>query len=133
MSPDIKQTDLRFRDRIGRRVRRAEALFGVMSRLAILVAVVVALSGTASLTRAGDDRDDEDDKVPRVGEIVPLQHLLERIDRDFGGHVLKVEIDDDGHEHGTTWVYKAKVLTSDGHVLELEYDAKDLELLEVDD
>lgn len=132
MYPAIEQPDFQSRDRLSQRGRRTGAR-SLVPRLAIRLALVFALVGPASMIRAGDDRADEGDGVPRAGEIAPLQHLLERIDRDFGGRVLKVEIDDEGHEHGRTWVYKAKVLTSDGHVLELEYDAKDLELLKVDD
>jgi len=67
-----------------------------------------------------------DDYPP--GDVVPLQQLFAEIHAEFPGRILEVELDDDD---GDKWIYEVKVLTPQGHVLKLEYDAVSLELLEV--
>lgn len=66
-----------------------------------------------------------DDDPPR--DVRPLQELFAEVHDEFSGRVLEVELDDEDD----SWVYEVKLLTSQGHVLKLEYDAFDLTLLEV--
>ena len=63
------------------------------------------------------------------GEIVPLSDALNVVNKAFGGEVIEVELED---EHGR-FVYEIKVLQNTGKVLEVELDAKSLEILEVED
>ena len=49
-----------------------------------------------------------------------------------GRVVLKVELDQEWRITGRIWVYEAKILTPEGDVLKVEYDARSLELIEVE-
>jgi uncharacterized membrane protein YkoI len=80
---------------------------------------------------ADDDRHDAQRAVDS-GEVVPLHRLLTRIHRDFNGRVLKVELEREYYEGNLKWIYEAKILTANGHVMELYYDAQALELLNVE-
>lgn len=66
-----------------------------------------------------------------AGQVVPLEKLIERIRRDYPGRILKVGIEHESHGGVPTWVYEVKILTPDGHVLKLEFDAGSMELLEL--
>ncbi|WP_447970242.1 PepSY domain-containing protein [Nitrospira sp. M1] len=60
-------------------------------------------------------------------EFAPIQQLLTRINQEFDGIILEIELeDDDAH-----WIYEVKLLTPQGNVLEVEYDAKSMDLLNV--
>ena len=100
----------------------------VLNRFVVVVALGLAV--TALAARADDDHHEARQAVA-AGEVVPLEHLLARIREDFGGQVLKVELDREDDESKVGWVYEAKVLTSEGSVLKLDYDAKSLELLKL--
>lgn len=101
--------------------------------LVISIVIMTALCTLAAVVpiEAGDDRHDVQ-RALAIGEVVPLQQLFERIRRDFGGRVLKVELEQENHEDNLRWIYEAKILTTNGHVLELYYDAQALELLDVE-
>jgi uncharacterized membrane protein YkoI len=66
-----------------------------------------------------------------AGQVVPLEQLIERIRRDFPGRILRVEVEYESHGGPPAWVYEVKILTPDGHVLKLEFDAGSMELLEL--
>lgn len=68
----------------------------------------------------------DDEEVPEA-DIVPLPELLVHVREQFQGRLLEVELDDE--DDG--WVYEIKLLSTQGNVLELEYDAGTMELLEV--
>lgn len=93
-----------------------------------VVAVVLGLAVTALAARADDDHHEARQAIA-AGDVVPLEHLLARIREDFGGRVLKVELEREDDDAKAKWVYEAKVLTPEGSVLKLDYDAKSLELL----
>jgi uncharacterized membrane protein YkoI len=95
-----------------------------------VVAVALGLAVTALAARADDDHHEVRQAVA-AGDIVPLEHLIARIREDFGGRVLKVELEREDDETKARWVYEAKVLTAEGSVLKLDYDAKTLELLKM--
>ncbi|MEG3619329.1 PepSY domain-containing protein [Magnetovibrio sp. PR-2] len=62
------------------------------------------------------------------GEIEPLAKALKVVDKEFGGEVIEVELED---EYGGL-IYEIKVLQKDGRVLEVELDAKTLKILDVE-
>ena len=73
---------------------------------------------------------DSDEAGPPPADVQPLDRLLARLRAEFPGRVLKVELeyeDDDG----AGWIYEIKLLTPQGHVLKLDYDARTLELREL--
>jgi uncharacterized membrane protein YkoI len=100
------------------------------SGIAVLIAAALALAIFGPPAGADDVRDNPRQSA-EVGEIVPLEQLLSRIRQDYGGRVLKVELEAEDREGGARWVYEAKVLTPEGSVLKLEYDATSMELLEI--
>jgi uncharacterized membrane protein YkoI len=97
-------------------------------RLAALL--LCALIAGAPLAQAWAD--DEDEKAAEAalarGDARPVHELLQRVRSKFAGSVLKVELEheDDGD---ALWVYEVKLLTLEGDVLELAYDAATLELI----
>ena len=90
-----------------------------------LVLLAVASGGGAA--RADDD--DAAESVLARGAVAPPAALFERIADDFGGQVLKLELE---HEEGDRiWVYEVKLLLADGQVIKVAYDAVTLEVLKV--
>jgi hypothetical protein len=47
-----------------------------------------------------------------------------------GIFILKVDLECKGHGTAAVWIYEAEILTPKGHVLELEYHTRTLDLLE---
>ena len=84
------------------------------------------------MSRAGEEEDEVVHRAIEAGEIAPLQALFAEIRREYQGRILKVELEQEWHGEDPIWVYEAKILTPRGHVLELEYDAKSLELIEIE-
>lgn len=63
--------------------------------------------------------------------IVGLERVLEQARQQFPGRIIKVELEDEDDTHsGST--YEVKILKHDGSVIEVEYDAKTLKVLEVE-
>jgi len=73
--------------------------------------------------------DEDGDETPPAG-LTPLALLLGHIRGQIPGNVLKVELERADHAGKQLWVYALKLLTPDGDVLKLRYDAKSLRLLE---
>ena len=83
---------------------------------------------------------DEDDQTRArqamlSGNVAPLIDLLKIVEADYEGEILKVELEDEdagkwGRQRGTVFfIYEIKVLTPNGNLVKLKYDAKSLELL----
>ncbi|MFU2488028.1 PepSY domain-containing protein [Thauera sp. WH-1] len=90
-----------------------------------LLAAVLAL-GLSGAAPAGDRGDHERARQAlESGEILPLRTVLERVERDFPGQLVEVELErDDGQ-----WLYEIKLIRSGGEILKLEVDARDGTLL----
>lgn len=90
---------------------------------AILAAVIMSLA-----TAMADDQDRAREDVA-AGRIVPLATVIERATARFGGTIIEAEYESDDDEHGEGGRRKARnryelrLLTSDGRILELDYDA----------
>lgn len=94
--------------------------------VAFLFGVVVAASPLA----ASDDDQERARAAAADGRILPLTAIIERALATFGGTVLDVEYEeDDDHEAGDEHHrargprYELKLMTADGRVLKLDYDA----------
>jgi len=93
--------------------------------IAALCAALLASTGIAG--HAGDDRDhDRARQALEAGEVLPLRNILERVERDYPGQVIDVELeryqDDRNNER---WVYKIKLLRDGGSLVKLKIDARD--------
>ncbi|MCE1172201.1 PepSY domain-containing protein [Azovibrio restrictus] len=93
------------------------------------LSVIVLLLGLVGLQPGPLLADEADHERARkalaAGEIMPLRQVLERVEKDYPGQVLEVELD---REHGQ-WIYEIKLLRPDGAVSKLELDARDGTLL----
>ena len=75
-----------------------------------------------------DDHDhDRARRALEKGEILALSEILKKSEQNYAGHLIEAELDD---EHGKL-VYKLVVLTANGRVLKLYYDARSGDLLEL--
>ena len=89
------------------------------------VALVAALTGNAVCADEPHDHD-RARRALEAGEIMPLSRILDRVERDYPGRVLEVELDRDDER----WLYEIKLLQDGGRVLKLKIDARDASLLE---
>lgn len=91
-----------------------------------LPAVVLLCCSTVG--HAGDDRDHDHDRARQAleaGQVLPLRTILERVEREYPGQVMDVELERE-HEGGRKlWIYKIKVLRSGGTLIKLKLDARD--------
>ena len=96
---------------------------GHRRRLGLVVLALVL--ACAMVARADDDHARA--KVARdAGEIVSLRAILDRVEAEFTGSPVEIELDDDDAGH---WIYKVKLLAPGGAIVKLEYDARDARLL----
>ncbi len=91
-----------------------------VSLIAVIVSSVVASVPSAVL--GGDEHDhDRARRAVEQGEVMPLQRILDNVERDHPGQVIEVELEqEDGR-----WIYEIKVLKAGGALVKLEIDARD--------
>jgi uncharacterized membrane protein YkoI len=114
-----------------------------MNRKRLFLAISVTL-GLAVLAGAGfvaaelwDDHQDHRKERSNAdlmqatadGSLVPLARILELTAQQVPGQVLKVEVEDDHGRH----IYEIKVLAANGRVRELKFDARNAQLIEIED
>jgi len=92
-----------------------------LRHLSLIAAVALT---TACLPFAGlADEEHDHDRARRAlerGEIMPLERILARVERDHPGQVVEVELE---REHGR-WIYEIKVLKPGGVLVKLKFDAR---------
>ena len=76
---------------------------------------------------ADDDHERALEALER-GEILPLTTILERVALEYPGQVLETEFDREWFRY----YYELTVLTNDGYLLEIEIDAENGEIIEVE-
>ncbi|MBC7952524.1 MAG: PepSY domain-containing protein [Rhodospirillaceae bacterium] len=86
----------------------------------LALAVLLALSTTA---HAGDH--DRARRAVQSGQVLPLKTILDKAMAEFPGDLIEAELED---EHGAL-VYEIKLISPEGNVIKLLYDAKDGHLL----
>jgi len=99
-------------------------------RALLLVALLAILFASPPTVVPADDDRDRARAAIAAGRILPLTTIAERATAQFGGTVLDAEYedgDDEGDEHGgqgtRRGLYRIKLLTADGRILKLAYDA----------
>ncbi|MCP5267905.1 MAG: PepSY domain-containing protein [Zoogloeaceae bacterium] len=93
-----------------------------IGRWPVRVAAVgcVALLFGSGLSLADGDHDRARQAL-ESGQILPLRTILERVEREYPGQVVDVELErDDGR-----WAYEIKVLRAGGALVKLKLDARD--------
>jgi uncharacterized membrane protein YkoI len=81
------------------------------------------LIGSASALADSDH--DRARRAVEEGRILPLRDILDRAQAAYPGELIEAELEG---EHGTP-VYEIKILTKDGRLIKLLYDASTGELL----
>lgn len=83
----------------------------------VLIALFFVL-GLGAATARADDHDRALEAL-RAGRILPIEAILDKVRMDFGGTILDVELEDEGD----SFVYEVKLITDDGRIMKLDYDA----------
>ncbi|HRQ57725.1 MAG TPA: PepSY domain-containing protein [Azoarcus taiwanensis] len=101
-----------------------------MQRCLKIRAVLLAGLCAATLAFSTVQADDDHERARRAleaGEVLSLRSVLEKVERDFPGEVIEVELEqEDGR-----WIYEIKLLRQGGGLLKLEIDARDATVLGV--
>lgn len=95
--------------------------------LAALLSSLVMLTGQVAASPPKDH--DLARQALEAGEILPLRSVLERIERDYPGEVMEVELE---REDGK-WAYEIKMIRRGGGIAKLKLNAKDASLIEIRD
>jgi len=87
-----------------------------------LLALCLVMGSGASM--ASEDHDRARQAV-EAGEVLPLRSILERVERDYPGQVVDVELERERESSQERWVYKIKLLRGGGALMKLKVDARD--------
>ncbi|MDR3438651.1 PepSY domain-containing protein [Telmatospirillum sp.] len=93
-----------------------------MKTIALAIVLASLLAGTPV---AADSDHDVARRALEAGQILPLRDILTRVGTAFPGQMIDTDLETEGGR----LVYEIKVLTSDGRVLKLLYDARTGEML----
>ena len=99
----------------------------VHAMLAMLLATasLAVLSLWPATSDAGDNDHELARQALRQGQVLPLRTVLDLVEQQYPGQVIKVEFDrEDGR-----FVYEIRLLQSDGKVVKLEIDASNGSLI----
>lgn len=98
-----------------------------LRRLALSFLTLLVL-GASPLLRAHDhDAHELAREALEQGRVLPLRVVLEKVERDYQGQVLKVEFEQEyGH-----YLYEIRLLQNDGRVVKLKVDAVDGRVLDI--
>ncbi len=90
--------------------------------LASLVILMALLMPGMRVSHAADNADhDRARQAVEAGEVLPLRSILERVEREYPGQVMEVELDREKGE----WVYEVKLLRKGGALMKLKLLARD--------
>lgn len=93
--------------------------------LPLALAAAVMVSPAVAQTQFDDH--ERARRMVRSGEIIPLRDVLFEMNKRFQGKMLEVELQNvDGR-----WLYDIRLLTPTGWIIDLFYDAKTKQLVEV--
>ena len=96
--------------------RKLRTLFVILS-----AGLLACSSGTGI---AGDDHD-RARRALEAGEILPLRAILDRVEREYPGQVIDVELERDHGNGAERWIYEVKILRTGGSLVKLSVDARD--------
>lgn len=103
---------------------RRRALHAVLAML-LATAGFAALSLWPATSDAGDNDHELARQALRQGQVLPLRTVLDQVEQQYQGQVIKVEFDrEDGR-----FVYEIRLLQNDGKVVKLEIDASNGSLI----
>ena len=92
----------------------------------LLIWMMLAMSGTG-VSNAADNSDHERARqAVEAGDVLPLRTILDRVEREYPGQVMEVELDREKGE----WVYEIKLLRKGGVLMKLKIHARDGTILD---
>lgn len=100
----------------------------MLNHVFIKASLISALLLAAPAAGVAKDLDRLRDAVKR-GDVLPLSVLQEKLRARYPGDIIRVELDEDDDR----FIYEFKVLQANGRLYEIEMDAKDGAILDVDD
>jgi uncharacterized membrane protein YkoI len=96
-------------------------------RLACVALFVLLGQLTVLQPARADDDHDRAREALRAGQVLPLNVVLERLQREHPGQVLDVELERD---RAGRWIYEIKLLQTGGRRVKLDVDAATGKLLQ---
>ncbi len=96
-------------------------------RTIVPLALALGILGAGGALHA-DERDHElAREALQQGQVIPLRQVLDKVEREYQGQVLKIEFErDDGR-----YVYEIRLLQKDGRMAKLKVDAVDGRVLKI--
>jgi uncharacterized membrane protein YkoI len=87
----------------------------------LLLGIMLVLS-VMGASYAADNADHERARqAAEAGDVLPLRTILDRVEREYPGQVMEVELDREKGE----WVYEIKLLRKGGILMKLKIQARD--------
>lgn len=96
---------------------------------ALVVMLAMAMLGMGASQARGESDHDRARKAFAAGEVVPLRVIVERVERDYPGQIMEVELE----RKGGAWIYEIKLLRKGGALVKLKIDARDGTLLGIEE
>lgn len=96
-----------------------------LTGLAALALAAATLASWTTPSGAGDSDHELARRALQQGQVLPLRTVLDQVEREHQGQVIKVEFEqDDGR-----FIYEIRLLQSGGRVAKLKIDARDGKVL----
>lgn len=91
-----------------------------------LCILLLAFGSNAGMAENERERDhDRARQAVEAGEVLPLRTILERVERQYPGQVIDVELEREHENSQERWIYRIKLLRSGGALIKLKVDARD--------
>ena len=87
----------------------------------LAISMPLAMPGSGVCYAANNADHDRARQAVEAGDVLPLRTILERVEREYPGRVMEVELD---REQGE-WVYEVKLLRKGGALMKLKINARD--------
>ena len=92
----------------------------------VVILMTLTMLGTG-VSYAADNADhDRARQAVEAGDVLPLRTILERVEREYPGQVMEVELDREKGE----WVYEIRLLRKGGVLMKLKIHARDGTILD---
>ena len=95
---------------------------GLLAKLLVGVAGMLLTFAWASPSDYDHDRAE---RAVQAGQVMPLQNVLQKLQTDYPGQVLEVELEHDDDR----WIYEIKLLQAGGQLRKLKLNAQTGEVL----
>jgi uncharacterized membrane protein YkoI len=100
------------------------AFRGLRKRL--LVALALVVQGVAPSWALDGHDHDRARQALEAGEVLPLRVILEKVEREYPGKIMEVELE----QKGERWVYEIKLLRTGGALVKLKVDGRTGDILD---